>query len=586
MVDELSVLLMTFNFMCKDLRLFSYYGKFPNFHVPNIVVFQRYLTNEFMDDDISYVCQVLRDLGRSMIINPRILSVTDTLHSIAVLYLKHVPRDINCDPPPFIMNAVRAKAMLLPIILTNRYKRSNFIEQLKYPYLINYVSSSLAPQWRFSRYLMDTTIEVEAAYARYLKMDFNHYFYSAKSFYRLGEYKSAIKCLEMANELDPSNLKATFLFGVLYLDLNLYHKAFEYFTEFLKNSSSYKGECYRYIAFIYLKLKDFAKSERYTRKAKDCGMNVYDLMGELQLEMGNFEMADEFFDRYLVILDNSKVINKMLNIWVPHIRLKYFRCTINKGFVSLYRGNYKDAFDKILGRHKMFKMHFRDDHPLMAEIKNQVAFVYEKLHEYDTALEYLYKALNIADTHFTDGCPIRVETISKIGSIHLAMGDTERALRYLHWAEKLQKTYSTILNYHANIDLALGKGYQALKNLDQARIYFNYALMIEYMHYGETHPSVAQCYLHYAATMKDFARKMEYYKKVLRIYVKLYGVIEHPDIITVFRHIGDAYKENGEVLKAFRYYDMGLRMLYEHFTTLTAEISIFEMRRNTINVNN
>ena len=105
------------------------------------------------------------------------LSVTDTLHSITVLYMKHAPRDTDSDPPAYIMNAIKTKGMFLPIILSNKYKRSNFIEQLKYPYLINYVCASLFKQWELSRYLMDTSIEAEPGYATYLKMNFDHYFY-------------------------------------------------------------------------------------------------------------------------------------------------------------------------------------------------------------------------------------------------------------------------------------------------------------------------------------------------------------------------------------------------------------------------
>ena len=59
--------------------------------------------------------------------------------------------------------------------------------------------------------------------------------------------------------------------------------------------------------------------------------------------------------------------------------------------------------------------------------------------------------------------------------------------------------------------------------------------------------------------MGEYSRAIEYYKKALKIDLKIFGN-QHPDIATRYNNIAEALKGNGEYNKAAEYHEKALKI--------------------------
>jgi tetratricopeptide (TPR) repeat protein len=155
----------------------------------------------------------------------------------------------------------------------------------------------------------------------------------------------------------------------------------------------------------------------------------------------------------------------------------------------------------------------------VANLYNFMGYGFDELANYEEALNYYQKALEIREKALGKKHPDTATNYNNIGAIYSNQGDYDKALEY----------YQTALDIH---EKALGKEYP-----DTATNYNNIGAI--YSNQG------------------DSAKALEYLQKTIEIQEKVLGK-EHPDTAASYNNIGFVYSNQGDHAKALEYYQKAL----------------------------
>jgi tetratricopeptide (TPR) repeat protein len=155
----------------------------------------------------------------------------------------------------------------------------------------------------------------------------------------------------------------------------------------------------------------------------------------------------------------------------------------------------------------------------VANLYHFLGYGYNELADYDPALEYYGKALNIVKKVLGEEHPYTASTYNNIALVYDHKGDYDLALEYY------------------------GKALDIVKKV-----------------LGEEHPDTATTYNNIAGVYDnkgDYDLALEYYKKDLVISEKVLGK-EHPDTATTYNNIAAVYDNKGDYDLALEYYEKAL----------------------------
>ena len=152
---------------------------------------------------------------------------------------------------------------------------------------------------------------------------------------------------------------------------------------------------------------------------------------------------------------------------------------------------------------------------------NNIGVVYDYLGDYDKALEYHFKALEIKKDVLGENHPNTAMSYNNIGEVYRNLGNYDKALEYFSKAleifkEVLGENHPNTASYYNNI----GAVYYNLGDYDKALEYFNKALEIYKVVSGEKHPDTASSYNNIGAVyddLGDYDKALGYYFKALEI---------------------------------------------------------------------
>lgn len=157
--------------------------------------------------------------------------------------------------------------------------------------------------------------------------------------------------------------------------------------------------------------------------------------------------------------------------------------------------------------------------PLNISLNNIGLFASDYFAEYNNALEYYFKDLEISE--------------KTLGKEHLETAISYNNIGAVYWK---QGNYNMALNYYI---MALG---------------------IREKNQDAEHPDIATSYNNIGLAYKeqcDYTKALDYNFKALEIMMKTLGS-NHPNTASLFNNIGSIYEEQGEYGKAFEYYDKAL----------------------------
>ncbi len=196
-----------------------------------------------------------------------------------------------------------------------------------------------------------------------------------------------------------------------------------------------------------------------------------------------------------------------------------------------------------------------DNHPSTATVYDNVARVYNAVGDYDNAILYGEKALYIYEQYG--------ETyINKIASILIILGDAhdnrdtnESAIEcYNRALEIVEKKAPTAML--GEIYMKLASVYNEMRDSKKAIDLYQKALKIEEKALGADSLTVALIYNSLAIIRKesgDYDKALDNHNKVLRIREKVLGN-EHPLTARTYNHLGRIYLNKGDFQKALDFY--------------------------------
>jgi tetratricopeptide (TPR) repeat protein len=352
------------------------------------------------------------------------------------------------------------------------------------------------------------------------------------------------------------------------------------------------------------KMGDFDRAERYYQMmlrelppGHELIGKVYNNLGLIGLEKGDFRLATRFFKKALRLQEPTETLDlaeTYSNIAVLH--------------------DTKEEMDQALDwNEKSLAIRLRllpHDHRLVGLTYNNIGLVYFHRCEYDKALEFYEKARVIERSalgsvdHFD-----HATTISNIGLVHFEQGHYQVALDFFKEAlviyeHSLPPQHTQFADIYNNIASAQ----EELGDLDSALTMFEKALEVRLVALLPQNPSIAESYNNLANVLdalnryddalanyfkalkycdgtsvadkrskatylnniaecfrkaKDFDRATEYHKEALRLRLELFSRQKHYDLAMSYNNIGLLFYEQCKYDKALHYHFRSLAIRRE-----------------------
>ena len=252
------------------------------------------------------------------------------------------------------------------------------------------------------------------------------------------------------------------------------------------------------------------------------------------------------------------------------------------GYDSYKDGDYNKALEYYNKALDIQKQILGEKDPDTVASYISIGRIYYVLGSYNKALEYYNKALDIRKQISGERHPNTAIIYNNIGGVYYVLGDYNKALEYYKKSLDIQKQ---VLG-EKHVDTAtsykiIGAIYDDLSDYNKALEYYNKALDIRKQILGDKHPDTEVIYNNIGGiyhSLGDYNKALEYLNKSLYIQKQILGD-KHPDIATSYNNIGGVYSSIGDYNKALEYLNQALdirkQILGEkHSDTATSYMSI------------
>ena len=253
-------------------------------------------------------------------------------------------------------------------------------------------------------------------------------------------------------------------------------------------------------------------------------------------------------------IDDLELIFDMNNEILENIKESFFIDTSNFTIIDMIFLLKKYLYNHYIERAKKFIN--SDISNEMAELLEIIANFYEHNNQYDNALKFYKKTLNIDLKLYGENHPNIAISYNDIGLIYKDIAQYNKALFYLNKALEIFlkniNTASDIAMSYNNIGLV----YQDIGDYRKALDYHNKSLKIKLKIYGENNPKTTISYNNIGIvynSLREFKKALEYHNKALEIRLKIFGEC-YPDTAISYSNLADVYTSLGKYEKALEYY--------------------------------
>jgi tetratricopeptide (TPR) repeat protein len=216
-----------------------------------------------------------------------------------------------------------------------------------------------------------------------------------------------------------------------------------------------------------------------------------------------------------------------------------------------------------------------------------ISAVYERLAQYDKALEHCKQAISMRERLLGKDAVDTAEAYSFAATIFSDQGIHANALK---WYNKALAVYEKLLGAdhpftattYNNIALAHSHNGDFQEALDR----YKKALSIKERVFGGEHPDTAATYNNIAtlyADSEEYSKALEWYGKALSIKERVLGK-GHPDTATTYNNIASVYADMGDYIKALDWFQNALDIRVnifgkEHPKTAAVRLSMEIVRK-------
>ncbi|CAF1464074.1 unnamed protein product [Didymodactylos carnosus] len=205
----------------------------------------------------------------------------------------------------------------------------------------------------------------------------------------------------------------------------------------------------------------------------------------------------------------------------------------------------KDEYDKALAYHEkalqIESNSLPSNHSSLATTYINIRLVCDQKGEYDKALHYHEKALEIQSNSLPSNHPSLAITYNNVGLVCDGKGEYGKALEYYEKALQIQSNslpsnHSSVANTYNNVGLV----YYGKSGYDKALDYYEKALQIQSNSLPSNHSPLAITYNNVGLVCDEkgeYGKALEYYEKALEIQSNSLP-LNHPSLAATYNNIG------------------------------------------------
>jgi tetratricopeptide (TPR) repeat protein len=248
-------------------------------------------------------------------------------------------------------------------------------------------------------------------------------------------------------------------------------------------------------------------------------------IGELLLKLGQFDKAEQL---YSAILQETPSDKERADIYYQLGRIK------NK------QGDYEEAISFYEKELEIDQKHFSSNPVALAYTYNNIGAVYDNMKEYSNARLYYEKALEIYQKCLPPNHPDLAASYNNIGLLYANMEEYSKALSYYHKAHEIKE--KTLPSNHPLLATSynnIASVYYNMKEYSKVLSFYEKALEIEQKTLPSNHPDLATTYNNMAVIyekMKEYSKALSFYERTLDIKQRLFPP-NHPTLQEVKENI-------------------------------------------------
>ena len=238
--------------------------------------------------------------------------------------------------------------------------------------------------------------------------------------------------------------------------------------------------------------------------------------------------------------------------------------------------NYEKALEYKLKALEMDEKLFSSDHPDLASSLSSVGSSYEDLNQHEKALEFKLKALEMRQRLYATDHSDIATSLNNIGTSYLKLNDYEKALEYSTKSlEMKQRLYDSD---HADLSTSfnnIGCIYRELEDYDKALEFQLKALEMDERLFDSDHPSLAISLNNVGSAyrnLEDHQKALEYQLKALDMQQRLFDW-NHPDLAATLVAVGLSYSNLSDYSRALEYHLKAFGMMQAFFKSDHADLA-------------
>ena len=276
-----------------------------------------------------------------------------------------------------------------------------------------------------------------------------------------------------------------------------------------------------------------------------------DLANKAQYDSSNY-----YYEKASVIYEKIAIQYDDKNAWV-----KYVTCINKIGSNLIRQGKYETAMEYLNKALEIGLKKLDENHSVIMDIYDNIGIGHEFSGRYDKALNYFHKTI-LKKKQLLGENHLKVsDSYDSIGRVFGRKEEINKALEYYNksfaiYLKLLGENHYKVGCTYYNIGLL----YRKKGDYDKALEYANKALVIDLASVGENHPVIANDYDNIGTVYSlkgDYDKALEYYIKSLDIKLKSLGE-NHRSVATNYHNIGANYLSKGDLEKALEYCNKSL----------------------------
>ncbi|CAF1329561.1 unnamed protein product [Rotaria magnacalcarata] len=290
-------------------------------------------------------------------------------------------------------------------------------------------------------------------------------------------------------------------------------------------------------------------------------------LGVLLMKIGQFNQAEEVY---------TAVLNQTSD--------EFAKAAIYNqlGLIKEHQGEYNKAMSFCEKSIEITRNVLSEKDPGLTTMYGNVAIVYGSIGEYAKAISLFEKSLEIRQEVLPSNDPYLATSHINIGMVYYRKGEYANALASY---EKAYEIYKIALPpNHPDFALSynnIASAYQSLGNYSSALRFHKKALDIRLKVLPPNHPDFTASYVNVASVyeaMGDYSQALLFHEKAREIYEKVFSS-NHPMLATSYNNIASIYHEIGECRRALLYYEKAHEIFTKiypsnHFSLATSHNNI------------